>query len=140
MKKHLSRRMFGNASYTLVEISVALLVLAIGFSALLAVFPVGLKWAKETTTNNTAAHVAQAIVAEYTFTTPALIPAESDPAHDGPRGGYYWAIAGYKDGGVATGSLMHIYVSCYANMRERGDGSAPTGTPLARFKQLKYIP
>jgi len=60
-----ARRRGSQSGYTLVEIIVALLVVGIGFSALLACFPVALKWAGETAAYNTAALAAESLIAEH---------------------------------------------------------------------------
>ena len=49
---------------TLVEVSVAVLVVAIGLISVLAVFPVGLRWAADARNHSIAPHAAQT-VAEY---------------------------------------------------------------------------
>jgi len=59
--------------FTLVEISVALLVVAFGFIAVLAVFPVGLKMCQTTNANQTTGLAAKSLYTFYANTPGALV-------------------------------------------------------------------
>jgi prepilin-type N-terminal cleavage/methylation domain-containing protein len=56
--------------FTLVEISVALLVVAFGFIAVLAVFPVGLKMCQTTNANQTTGLAAKSLYGSIYIDTP----------------------------------------------------------------------
>lgn len=51
--------------YTLVEISVSLLVVGIGFLSVLSIFPVGMKWCRDAMTHSTAPLAALSAMDEY---------------------------------------------------------------------------
>ena len=121
------------SGYTLVEIGVALLVIGIGFTALLSVFPVGLKWSEEAAANSTAALAAQTAISKYSYDDPT-------GQYDTISGWFIWQ-EGIADTTLVQGGsrpwLVHVYVECYPNERSRDD---PNKEPMAKFKGLKYVP
>lgn len=70
------KRRKANGGFTLVEIAVAVLVIGIGFAALLSVFTVGLKWAQDVRKQTTLGTIAR-------IYTDAPIP-DPNPTVDDP--------------------------------------------------------
>ena len=122
----LRRRAQGVAGYTLVEISVSLLVVGIGFASLLAVFPVGLKWSAEAAANSTACLAAQTAINNY-----------QDATYQATVSGYYLWIEGIPaDAAVVKRDQIAIGVYVYAKKRDKDDGKPP----VASFTQTRFLP
>lgn len=71
--------------YTLIEVSLALLVMSVGLVSVLSVFPVALKWAGQTNANVMAASAARSLLEdlrnEYRFASGTPITANDSFAH-----------------------------------------------------------
>lgn len=109
------KRPTANAGFTLVEIAVSLLVIGIGFTALLSVFTVGLKWAQDVRMQTTVSLAAQGVT--------DMLPAASLPtdfAPNYPPDNNVPVAAGYFPKGVGgAGDPIPVSIRLYRTAADR---------------------
>ncbi len=109
----------GQAGYSLVEVSLSVLVLAVGLSSILAVFPTAVSWGGRSTASMTGAYAARSALAElqrmyasidgaYNISSPGeiLLPNQSIGS-TGEPGTYYWRA--YATEGIPSGSTPQAW-------------------------------
>ncbi len=102
------RRLGGG--FTLVEISVSMLVIGVGFVSLLSVFTVGLKWAQDVTQDSTM----MAAVRSAAVTAPAKIAASTASPYDVEAMNYYMTVA-YTN----STDKYDLVITCYGSAADR---------------------
>ncbi|MBN2711427.1 MAG: prepilin-type N-terminal cleavage/methylation domain-containing protein [Planctomycetes bacterium] len=112
--------------FTLVEIAVSILVIGIGFTSILSVFAVGLRWAQEVRQDLTISDAVENAVAEYTATKTAIVG--GDIPYDGGSGPWDVNINDSTDPMVVT-----VYNNLLPSTPEN------TGTAVASYKVARPI-
>jgi Tfp pilus assembly protein PilV len=91
MKRYKHFMVKSNNAFSLVEVSLASLVLAIGICSILSIFPAAMKWGSSATSDNTgafaAASLASKMMSEY-LNTGSNLPASGDYLYGGSSDGY----------------------------------------------------
>ncbi len=96
-----------NGGYTLVEVTLALLVMSVGLVSVLSVFPVALRWAGQTNANVMAASAARSLMEdlrnEYSATGGTAF---GDSGTAGTTGVYVEAYGFWMDPVLLTGAAL----------------------------------
>lgn len=134
MKIRTVKRMGLAAGFTLVEVSISLLVLAVGMVSILAIFPVGLKWAGESRNNATLPHAVATVAATVNnYTSSPYLRLQNDgDSYPFDASGYYMIVERLDKTSDTYTTIIH----CYGSKSDRD--AVPPKNQIGEFRFKHY--